>query len=211
MDPIALRDIFLEIFFMGYAIILHEYAHGWMASRLGDPTAKEAGRLTLNPLKHIDPVGTIILPGTLLIMSLFSHNNMIFGWAKPVPVNFLRLNNPKRDMILVGLAGPATNIALAYLFSLILKFNSAFQFHDIIVFAVYINLLLAVFNMIPIPPLDGSRLMMGLLPNKIALAYSRLEPYGILIVFALLYMGLFEVFVLPVVAVIGYLLGVSFL
>lgn len=185
------------------AIILHEYAHGWVAYRCGDPTAKSAGRLTLNPLKHIDPIGSIILP----IILMFSFN-FFFGWAKPVPVDFGRLRNPKRDMIWVAMAGPAVNVVLALIFSMALKLNLNPVLSEWMTLAVFVNLLLMVFNMIPIPPLDGSRLVMGLLPNNLALPYSRLERYGILIVFGLLYLGVFEKIILPIVMYLASLLGV---
>ena len=192
------------------AIILHEYAHGWAAYRLGDPTAKEAGRLTLNPLKHIDPLGTIILPGVLLFLRSMGHSLPVFGWAKPVPVNFLRLGNPKRDMMWVGLAGPAVNIVLAIIFSELLKSKTFVFDREILQFAVFFNLLLATFNMIPIPPLDGSRLVMSLLPNRYVLQYARFEGYGILVVIVLLNFGLFDHIILPVVVWLGNLLGVAF-
>ncbi len=185
------------------AIIFHEYAHGWVAYRCGDPTAKAAGRLTLNPLKHIDPIGSIILP----IILMFSFN-FFFGWAKPVPVDFGRLRNPKRDMIWVAMAGPVVNIILAIALSILLKMNLNHSVSVWVANAVFINLLLAVFNMIPIPPLDGSRLVMGLLPNNLALPYSRIERYGILLVFGLLYLGVFEKFIFPVVVYLGGVLGV---
>jgi Zn-dependent protease len=204
-------DILAIILIVFFAIILHECAHGWVAYRLGDPTAKQAGRLTLNPFKHIDPFGTVLLPGILLLLRFLGYNTFVFGWAKPVPVNFLRLHHPKRDMIWVGLAGPATNIGLAFIFSLLLKTSSSVAHYDPLIFGVFINLLLAIFNLIPVPPLDGSRVVMGLLPNRYALPYSRLERYGILIVIALLYFGLFEHIIVPLILFCGQLLGVRFI
>ena len=201
MSPFGL-SCSIAIFFL--AVILHECAHGWVAYRLGDPTAKLLGRLTLNPVKHIDPVGTVILPAMLFLI----HSPILFGWAKPVPVNFSNLRNPKRDMIWVGLAGPFVNVILAVFCSRLLQFNFSDLANGLLELAITVNLLLAVFNMIPIPPLDGSRLVLGLLPNRYAFAYSRLEPYGIILVFFLLYFGVIEKLLWPVVVSWSQLLGV---
>ena len=202
-------DILTIILILFSAIILHEYAHGWTAYQLGDPTAKRAGRLTLNPLKHMDLFGTILLPAILLTLRFLGHNVFVFGWAKPVPVNFMRLRNPKKDMIWVGMAGPITNIGLAIFFSVLAKAYPSPEYSEFFVLAIFINLLLAVFNMIPIPPLDGSRLVMGLLPDRYLILYSRLERYGIFIVIVLLYFGLFEKIIVPVITFCGQLLGVQ--
>jgi len=210
MDFATFEHIFKILLILFSAIVLHEYAHGWMAYKLGDPTAKMQGRLSLNPLRHIDPIGTVLLPGILIAMRMMGYNTFVFGWAKPVPVNFTRLRNPKRDMIWVGLAGPAINVALALAFSLLVNPKLSFENLDLVHLAIFINLLLATFNMIPIPPLDGSRLVMGLLPNRLAASYARLERYGILIVIILLYFGIFESVVLPIVDHFGKMLGVEF-
>lgn len=186
------------------AVILHECAHGWVAWRLGDPTAKLAGRLTLNPLKHIDPFGTVILPCLLFLL----RSDFFIGWAKPVPVNFLNLPHPRRDTMLVGLAGPATNIALAFVASMLLTINSSSWAAHWLNEAILINLLLAIFNLIPIPPLDGSRLVAALLPKSLAYLYGQMENYGLLLVFVLLYLGFFRAFVLPLVFLLAYYLGV---
>lgn len=161
------------------ALVVHEYAHGYVANKLGDNTAKQMGRLTFNPLAHIDPMGTIFLPLFLIL----TRAPFIFGWAKPVPVNFSNLRNPKKHMIWVGLAGPAANFALAILIFLLLslKIPGIPVFSAFLVNVMIINIFLGAFNLIPIPPLDGSRILMGLLPHRLSIAYSRLERYGIII------------------------------
>jgi len=177
-------------------VILHEVAHGWVANKLGDPTARLSGRLTLNPLAHIDPIGSLLIPGILIL----THSPFLFGYAKPVPVNFNNLRNPKQDMVWVALAGAVTNLLLALGFSIIHRVlmtgsplwelpYMSLVLHPLILmlrYGVVINVSLAVFNLIPIPPLDGGRVMVGLLPLKAAYSYSRLEPYGFFIILGLL-------------------------
>jgi Zn-dependent protease len=191
------------IFF--FSVILHEIAHGWVAYRLGDPTAKLEGRLTLNPFPHIDPFGTILLPALLI----WAHSPVVLGWAKPVPVNFAFLRNPKRDMIWVGLAGPLVNIFLAVIFSIFLRLNSIPVIDPIIKMGIMVNLVLAIFNLIPIPPLDGSRFVMGVLPYDVARMYAGLERYGIIIVFLLLYFGVLNSVIWPIVMFFARYLGIS--
>ncbi len=186
-----------------FAIIIHEVAHGWVANKLGDSTARYSGRLTLNPLAHIDPFGTILLP--ILLWRL--NSPVIFGWAKPVPINFWNLRHPKRDIILVGLAGPLANFLAAVFLSLFLKLSLSPAIYTVINSAILLNLVLGVFNLIPIPPLDGSRVIVGLLPDKFAYIYSRLEIYGFVIIFLLLYLGVFDRLILPAVNYFANLLG----
>lgn len=189
------------------AIILHEIAHGYVAYKLGDPTAKLLGRLTLNPIKHIDPLMSVIIPALLI----FSGSPIIFGGAKPVPVNILNLKNPKRDMAWVAVAGPITNFVLALICylafislrhleivlhllpTMLVVIIASWAFHGVL-----INLVLGLFNLLPVPPLDGGRIMVGILPQKLARQYSQLERYGMLIVIALLYTGVVQDILGPV-------------
>ncbi len=209
MGIIGIVDFIIIGFIVLSAIILHEYAHGWSANQLGDPTAKLAGRLSLNPIRHIDPVGTLLIPGILLTMRYLGMNVFIFGWAKPVPVNFSRLRDPKRDMMIVGMAGPLVNIVLAVFLSLFLKLDISDRAYELMAVGIFVNLLLAIFNLIPVPPLDGSRLVMGLLPGRYAFYYSQLERYGIVIVVLLLMAGMFERIIFPLIILSARFLGVS--
>jgi Zn-dependent protease len=174
-----------------FAITLHEVAHGWVASRLGDNTAKSLGRLSLNPLRHIDPVGTILVPGLLLAFGGF-----IFGWAKPVPVDWGRLRHPRRDMALVAVAGPGANLVMGLGWAILLRLAAELpEGLDYVALplglmgkaGVTINSVLMVLNLLPIPPLDGSRVVSTLLPLRAAIQYSRIEPYGFWILLILIY------------------------
>jgi Zn-dependent protease len=184
-----------------FAITLHEVAHGWMARKLGDPTAEMLGRLTLNPLKHIDPIGTVLIPMLLLVLGGF-----IFGWAKPVPVTAQNLRNPRRDMAIVAAAGPLSNLLMAIFWVLILKLAFVFgasmpqiatPLSYMGIAGVTINLVLMVLNLIPLPPLDGGRVVNGLLPPRLSWQYSRIEPYGFFIILALLATGALSYIISP--------------
>jgi Zn-dependent protease len=190
-----------------FAITLHEAAHGYVARLFGDPTATQAGRVTLNPIKHIDPVGTIAVPvGILLMSKLVGGPFLLFGWAKPVPVDFGRLRRPKRDMLWVAIAGPAANLFMAILWgiSLRLLFESGdrgsfwFQMAQI---GISVNLVLMALNLLPILPLDGGRVLFSLLPNRMAWQYGRIEPFGLWIVIALLATGLLTVLIAPMISI----------
>jgi Zn-dependent protease len=229
-------SIVIQIFVLLFAITVHEASHGWAAKKLGDPTAANRGRVTLNPLAHIDPFGTILLP---LLLSL--AHMPAFGWAKPVPVNPYNFKNPRRDNLWVSFAGPAANLAVAFfsfLILIVLKFavpsvglfikaliNGFFRqmgfmlpvlspgFYPleglalILLMLVLINSYFALFNLIPIPPLDGSGILMGLLSDNAASRYDRIRPFGFIIVLLLIYMGLLDILVWPVKLMIVIVLG----
>lgn len=183
-----------------YSIIIHELAHGWVAYRMGDPTAKAAGRLTLNPLKHLDPVGTAML-------FLFG-----FGWARPVPVNFLYVRDTRLGLLLISSAGIAANLAIAFLAVLLLRLlPSSGMIAQLLYILTQINIMLASFNLIPIPPLDGSKILMGFLPQRAQYALSRLEPFGFFIIIGLLYLGALDpvvhFFRWIILSLIGFLLA----
>jgi Zn-dependent protease len=185
------------------AITFHELAHGYIAWKLGDPTAKSVGRLTMNPIKHIDPLGLI----ALFIMSI--------GWAKPVPVDPRYFKNPKKDMLFVAIAGPAANLLLAVASAILFKFLIAAPvvpmffmepLLKMLLTSVWINIMLAVFNCLPIPPLDGSKILMSLLPADMARSYARLEPFGFIIILALFFLGIISQIIMPIIMFINNIL-----
>ena len=199
--------IALQFIVLIFAITVHEFAHGWVAYKLGDPTAKYMGRLTLNPLAHIDPFGTIILPLLLVLLRMPP-----IGWAKPVPVDFMSLNNPKRDMFWVGIAGPSANFALAFILSVIIKtapFLVQTFIGQVIVLAIIINVILGIFNLVPIPPLDGSRIISAILPYKYLVFYNKIQPYGFLLIILLLWSGILRELIYGVVLLVVRYLNVS--
>lgn len=203
----VLLSFIISFSFLMIAVTVHEFAHGWTAYKLGDRTAKYFGRLTLNPLAHIDPLWTLLMPFFLFIST---GGRFIFGAAKPVPINYLNLNNPKRDIIWVGASGPLANFIFALLLSILLKLSPpslmiSFVLQNLIV----INVVLGVFNLMPIPPLDGSRIVMGMLPNRFLSHYIRLEPYGFIILIIFVALGIFGRIIWPAVDYILRLLGVS--
>lgn len=205
MDAGTIQKISIWILPVLLAVSLHEAAHAWMADRKGDPTARLMGRLTFNPFKHVDPVGTILVPALMLTFTGFA-----FGWAKPVPVDVRNLKNPKKDMMWVALAGPVSNFIMAFLWAIFL-YVSLF-FHDsrsaLSLFILYvpiagitINVILGVLNLLPIPPLDGGRILAGLLSGQALKQYSKIEPYGFFIIIGLMLTGLLSHIIFPVISV----------
>ncbi len=212
MDFISVaRQLLIAAIPILIAITFHEVAHGLVANKLGDPTAKIMGRLTLNPIAHIDPIGTIIVP---IMLFIFSKGTFIFGTAKPVPVNFNNLRHPRRDSAIVSAAGPATNIIIAFasilLFILVYKIPLLFPsptfvsqkiiipFKIMLQYSISFNIFIAAFNLIPVPPLDGGRIVTSLLPPKHSYQFSKLEPYGILIVLGLWFTGIANYIIVPI-------------
>ncbi|MBU4332672.1 site-2 protease family protein [Patescibacteria group bacterium] len=195
----------ISIFFLIviiFSAIIHEYAHGWMAWKLGDSTAKDMGRLTLNPLAHIDMYGTILVPLLLWI----SQTGFIVGWAKPVPYNPYNLRNPKRDSALVAIAGPAANIITALVFGLAVRFLPMTDFIALLSIVVYANVLLAVFNLVPIPPLDGSKVLFAVLPDSLNNIKMFLSRYGFFILLIFIFFG-FRLIIPPILFIYSLFVG----
>jgi len=196
-----------------FAITLHEAAHGYAARHFGDMTAYQAGRITLNPMRHVDPMGTIIVPILILIAS---QGRYAFGWAKPVPVNFSHLHNPKRDMLWVAAAGPASNLLMAVVWAFVIKAIHGvppnYFTEPVMLMArggIIINAVLMVLNLLPLLPLDGGRIAVSLLPHGLAYRFAKLEPYGMIILLALMFLGVLNFVMMPFVnAVIGALASV---
>ena len=196
---VSLQTIALWVVPVVFAITLHEAAHGYVARMFGDQTAWMLGRVTLNPLKHIDPVGTILVPGMLLLSAkLLGGGAFLFGWAKPVPVNFGNLRDPKRDMLWVAAAGPGINFVMAVLWALLLKSavpGGMWESTHLLLMSkigISVNLVLMALNLLPIPPLDGGRIAVSLLPMHMAHAFARVEPYGLFVIVALLALGVLD-------------------
>ncbi|MHB8834916.1 MAG: site-2 protease family protein [Candidatus Methylomirabilia bacterium] len=217
------QGIVVQIFALVLAVCFHEAAHGWVAWRNGDPTAKLAGRITLNPIPHIDLFGTILFPAILMI----THAPILIGWAKPVPVNPRNFTNPKRGFAQVSIAGPGSNMLLAVIAAILLKVWITIDpgLHDFLygyllgdggsagvrvalplalflLQSVYINVVLGVFNCFPIPPLDGGHFLMGVLPPRQAVVFAKMEPYGLFIVLGLAYLGVINLFVRPITSLL---------
>jgi Zn-dependent protease len=178
---------------------MHEVAHGWIARKLGDPTAQMLGRLTLNPIKHVDPIGTVLVPALMLILGGF-----LFGWAMPVPITARNFKNPRRDMALVALAGPLSNLAMGIIWAIVIRIGITINLPWLSVplvlmgqAGVVINAILLVVNLLPLPPLDGGRVLTGLIPPRMAATVDRVEPFGFIIIIALLVTGILNVIVAP--------------
>lgn len=209
-----IRQIAISALPILFAVVIHELSHGFVAYKLGDPTAKMLGRLTLNPISHIDIVGTVIMPITLYVMT---NGQFVFGYAKPVPINTRNFSNPSRDMALCAAAGPVSNLIIATISVFLLKYvlipSASLISEDIfeqtlrplalmLKTSIIVNVVLAVFNMLPIPPLDGGRVLSGLLPYRYSMFFDRIEPYGFIIVLVLIITGMTSIFVYPIVSLV---------
>lgn len=201
-----LYNILIVFVILIFSAIVHEVCHGLMAERFGDSTARDQGRITLNPIPHIDPFGSILLP----LLLLFAHSPIIFGAAKPVPVNFGNLRPRKLGMILVSLAGPASNFALAILFTILIKLGLANSVaYPILIEAILVNLVLGTFNLVPIPPLDGSKILAAALPDEWMYKILSFERYGFILVLIFLYLGWLQLILVPVVMWYGQVFGIQ--
>jgi len=217
MDASTIQKITIWILPVLLAVSLHEAAHAWMANRKGDSTAKLMGRLTFNPIKHIDLLGTIIVPTLMIVASnLADGPGFAFGWAKPVPIDIRNLRHPKKDMMWVALAGPMSNFIMAILWAIALHISvllidsrSAISLFFLLmpIAGITINVILGVLNLLPIPPLDGGRIMAGLLPTAIAVKYSKIEPYGFFIIIGLMLSGLLSSILFPVINIVLMILA----
>jgi Zn-dependent protease len=200
---INVAQVFIAFIVLLFSLTVHESAHAWTAARLGDPTARDLGRVSLNPIVHADLIGTVVFPLLALIGGV-----PLIGWAKPVPVNVRRLGHPRRDYMLVAAAGPASNLLLALAAAILLRLvpvspvmlgepNISAPIASLLTRAILLNVLLAVFNMIPIPPLDGGNVLAGLLPRRFAGTFNAVRPYGILILYVLMFTGRLEYLIVP--------------
>ncbi|MCL6556819.1 MAG: site-2 protease family protein [Burkholderiales bacterium] len=208
-----LREVSVLALPVLFAITLHEAAHGYVARHFGDPTAWAAGRISLNPLRHIDPVGTILVPLVIYFTTALAGQGFLFGWAKPVPVNFSRLRHPKRDMLWVAAAGPGANLVMAILWIMVANVSGNFPaggvgewFYAMAEKGILINVILMVLNLFPLPPLDGGRIAVSLLPNPYAYRFARIEPYGLMILVVLLVTGVLGAVLWPLVVLTTRLL-----
>jgi len=199
-----ISTLFVFVIPVIFAVTVHEVAHGWVASQFGDQTARSMGRLTLNPIKHIDPVGTIVVPAIMYFTSGF-----IFGWAKPVPINWRNLGHPRRDMAIVAIAGPAANLLMLLFWAMSAKIimllgNDSNHLTQLLFImcniGIMINIVLMILNLFPILPLDGGRVLTAMLPRNLAISFSRMEPYGLIILVVLLLSGVLWKILLPVIS-----------
>lgn len=209
-----IQTLTLAILPVMFAITLHEAAHGYAARHFGDPTAAQAGRISLNPLRHIDPVGTVLVP---LVILLLSGGDFLFGWAKPVPVDFSRLRQPKRDMLWVAGAGPAANLLMAFFWAALLKLAWEMPLNDYSLplaemskIGIGINIVLLVLNLLPLPPLDGGRIAVSLLPHGLAWRFAQLERWGFPILLVLLFTGVLSLLISPPIWVVRSLIATIF-
>lgn len=206
LNYMDILDVVVTLVILLFSAVVHEVMHGVVAEKLGDSTARDQGRITLNPIPHIDPFGSILLPGFLLLVG----SPIVFGAAKPVPVNFNNLRSPKLGMALVSLAGPLSNFALAILLAIPLMFNVLTgPVEDIWIKAVFINLILGTFNLIPIPPLDGSKIIASLLPENAMLWILSMEQFGFILVIIFLYTGMLDRILLPIVVTFFRVFGIQ--